>query len=396
VSAAAQTAVKAPSQTWVLAGYKAGDNAQLMALVHALGWPFEVKHLAYRRTELTTNLLLRVTLAGVVKSRSFPLAPPWPELVLTAGRRNEPVARWIKAKSGGRTRLVHLGRPWAPVERFDLVITTPQYFVPEARNVLTIGMPLHGITPEVLQSAASQWEPRLAHFPRPRIAVLVGGSSPPYRFGVKEAAELGRLLEAKAAATKGSLLVTTSARTDRRAATALQAELCGPHWVHRWQHEREFLWRFHAVHHSSPRLYWLNGTRNHPLDLGLTYIVGYLPLVALGASEVVIMLFTLFDPLLGLLQHANIAMRLGPLNYVFSAAEPHRWHHSRGLNEANSNYGSNLLVWDLVFGTFFLPPNRAPDSIGIGSMPDFPQTFAAQMAAPFRWRRLKRRALLAS
>ncbi len=235
VSAAAQTAVKAPSQTWVLAGYKAGDNAQLMALVHALGWPFEVKHLAYRRTELTTNLLLRVTLAGVVKSRSSPLAPPWPELVLTAGRRNEPVARWIKAKSGGRTRLVHLGRPWAPVERFDLVITTPQYFVPEARNVLTIGMPLHGITPEVLQSAASQWEPRLEHFPRPRIAVLVGGSSPPYRFGVKEAAELGRLLEAKAAATKGSLLVTTSARTDRRAATALQAELRGPHWVHRWQ-----------------------------------------------------------------------------------------------------------------------------------------------------------------
>jgi mitochondrial fission protein ELM1 len=234
LSAAAQPALKAPSLTWVLAGYKAGDNSQLLALAHALGWPFEVKHLAYRQTELTTNLLLRVTLAGIVKSRSSPLAPPWPDLVLTAGRRNEPVARWIEAQSGGRTRLVHVGRPWAPVECFNLVITTPQYFVPERRNVLTIGMPLHGITPEVLQSAASQWEPRLAHFPRPRIAVLVGGSSPPYRFGVKEAAELGRLLEAKAAATKGSLLITTSARTDRRATTALQAELRGPHWVHRW------------------------------------------------------------------------------------------------------------------------------------------------------------------
>jgi uncharacterized protein len=234
VSAAAQTALKAPSQTWVLAGYKAGDNAQLMALAQALGWPFEVKHLVYRRTELMTNLLLRVTLAGIVRSRSSPLSPPWPDLVLTAGRRNEPVARWIKSASGGQARLVHVGRPWAPVERFDLVITTPQYFVPERPNVLTIGMPLHGITPEVLDSAASHWEPRLAHFPRPRIAVLVGGSSPPYRFGVKEGAELGRLLEAKAAATKGSLLITTSARTDRRAATALQAELGGPHWVHRW------------------------------------------------------------------------------------------------------------------------------------------------------------------
>ena len=171
------------------------------------------------------------------------------------------------------------------------------------------------------------------------------------------------------------------------ALAAVVAEL-PQYWIHRWQHERELLWRFHAVHHSVPRLYWLNGARNHPVDLGLVYLVGYLPLVALGASEAVIMLFTLFDPVLGLLQHANIAMRLGPLNYVVSAAEPHRWHHSQTLAEANSNYGSNLLVWDLVFGTFLLPSARAPLAIGIGSMPHFPQTFAAQMAAPFRWRRL--------
>ena len=162
------------------------------------------------------------------------------------------------------------------------------------------------------------------------------------------------------------------------------------YWIHRWQHEREILWRFHSVHHSSPRLYWLNGARNHPLDLGLTYVVGYLPLVALGASEAVIMLFTLFDPVLGLLQHANIAVRLGPLNYVFSAPEAHRWHHSRALAETNSNYGSNLLLWDLVFGTFYLPAERQPAAIGIGSMPHFPQTFAAQMAAPFNWQRLKK------
>lgn len=170
------------------------------------------------------------------------------------------------------------------------------------------------------------------------------------------------------------------------ALAALIAEL-PMYWLHRWQHEREWLWRFHAVHHSSPRLYWLNGARNHPVDLGLTYLVGYLPLIALGASEAVIMLFTLFDPVLGTLQHANIALRLGPLNYLFSACEPHRWHHSRSLGDANTNYGSNLLVWDLVFGTFHLPPDRTPGAVGIADMPDFPQTFAAQMAAPFRWHR---------
>ncbi len=224
-----------PPKVWVLAGHKAGDNAQLVALANALGWPFEVKRLAYRRTELATNFLLRVTLAGRVRSRSTPLRPPWPDLVLTAGRRNEPVARWIKSISGGSARLVHVGRPWAPVERFDLTVTTPQYFVPERPNVLTIAMPLHGITPAALEAAALEWGPRLSHLPRPRIAVLVGGSSPPYRFGAEEAAELGRLVEAKAARAGGSLLVTTSARTAPEAAAALRAELHAPCQFHRWQ-----------------------------------------------------------------------------------------------------------------------------------------------------------------
>src|SRR6185369_10374642 len=100
--------------------------------------------------------------------------------------------------------------------------------------------------------------------------------------------------------------------------------------------------------------------------IGLLYLLGYLPLIALGAPPIVIMLFTLFDAVFGMLQHANLDMRLGPLNYAFSAAEPHRWHHSRTLAEANTNYGSNLIVWDLVFGTFYLPSDREPPAaIGI-------------------------------
>jgi mitochondrial fission protein ELM1 len=224
-----------PPSVWVLSGHKAGDNAQLLALAEALGWPFEVKRLAYRKTELATNLLLRVTLAGTVARRSSPLSPPWPDLVLTAGRRNEPVARWIRRQSRGRTRLVHVGRPWAPPERFDLVVTTPQYFVPDRANVLTIGMPLHAITPAALAKVAGAWEPRLRHLPTPRIAVLVGGVSSPYRFGAQEGAALGRLVNARAEQTRGSLLVTTSARTPPETAAAIQSALRAPHHFHRWQ-----------------------------------------------------------------------------------------------------------------------------------------------------------------
>jgi sterol desaturase/sphingolipid hydroxylase (fatty acid hydroxylase superfamily) len=163
------------------------------------------------------------------------------------------------------------------------------------------------------------------------------------------------------------------------------------YWVHRWQHEHDALWRFHATHHSAPRLYFLNAARFHPLDLGLVYFVGYLPLVALGAPEETIMLFALFDAVFGMLQHCNVDVRLGWLNRVFSMAEPHRWHHSRTIREANTNYGSNLIVWDLVFGTFFMPPDREPpQEIGIADMPTFPTGYLDQLASPLRWRSLPR------
>ena len=165
------------------------------------------------------------------------------------------------------------------------------------------------------------------------------------------------------------------------------------YWLHRVQHERDVFWRFHAVHHAAPRLYWLNAARFHPVDLLPLYVVGYLPLVALGCPEEVFFLFALFDAVFGMMQHANIDVRLGPLNYVFSMAEPHRWHHSRTLDEANSNYGSNLIVWDLVFGTFFLPADREPPrEIGIADLPRFPTGYLAHLATPFRWAAVRREA----
>jgi sterol desaturase/sphingolipid hydroxylase (fatty acid hydroxylase superfamily) len=203
---------------------------------------------------------------------------------------------------------------------------------------------------------------------------------------------VGLVVAARVSRALGSTLWPDGWPLPAQLALALVVAELPQYWLHRWQHEHGALWRFHAVHHSAPRLYWLNAARFHPVDIGLLYLVGYLPLIALGAPELVIMLFTLFDAVFGMFQHSNIAMRLGPLNYVFSAGEPHRWHHSRTLVEANTNYGSNLLVWDVVFGSLFLPADREPpESIGISDMPDFPQTYGAQLAAPFVWRRLPRR-----
>jgi sterol desaturase/sphingolipid hydroxylase (fatty acid hydroxylase superfamily) len=170
----------------------------------------------------------------------------------------------------------------------------------------------------------------------------------------------------------------------------LVGELPG-YWVHRWQHAWDGLWRFHSVHHSPPRLYWLNAGRFHPVDILSTYVPTYLLLVALGCSAEILAYFGVVTALHGLFQHSNMQLRLGPLNWIFSMAELHRWHHSRTMEEANTNFGQTISVWDWVFGTRYLPADSEPPrDIGIADLPDFPMTWWAQIAAPFRWRRVKR------
>jgi sterol desaturase/sphingolipid hydroxylase (fatty acid hydroxylase superfamily) len=132
------------------------------------------------------------------------------------------------------------------------------------------------------------------------------------------------------------------------------------YWVHRLEHEREFLWRFHATHHSAPRLYWLNASRFHFVDIALNNAAAFVPLVALGAGIEIFALWNLFAAIHGIFQHANLELRLGPLNWIFSMAELHRWHHSRLVEESNRNYGQNLIIWDIVFGTRYLPADRLP------------------------------------
>lgn len=163
------------------------------------------------------------------------------------------------------------------------------------------------------------------------------------------------------------------------------AEFC-EYWFHRLMHETEFLWRFHATHHSAPRLYWLNAVRFHPVDYILVGICKLIPLAILGASAEVFALVNVFSAAHGAFQHANLQIRLGPLNWVFSMAELHRWHHSRTVAEANHNYGGNLILWDIVFGTRFLPADREPPAdIGIADLPRFPPGYWDQLLSPFRW-----------
>lgn len=167
----------------------------------------------------------------------------------------------------------------------------------------------------------------------------------------------------------------------------------GTYWIHRLMHENAFLWRFHGVHHSAPRLYWLNAGRFHPLDLFAQQFLGVTPLVLLGADIRIIALHTLFTAVHGMFQHCNVDIRLGPLNWVFSMAELHRWHHSKHIEEANTNYGANIIWWDVVFRSRFAPTDREPPTeIGIAALPNFPGGYWAHLLSPFRWKDIEKSA----
>lgn len=154
------------------------------------------------------------------------------------------------------------------------------------------------------------------------------------------------------------------------------------YWLHRASHRIPWLWRLHAVHHSPQRLYWLNVGRFHPLEKTLQFLLDTLPFILLGVSESVVALYFVFYAINGFFQHSNIKLQYGLLNYVISSAELHRWHHSQIPEESNTNFGNNVIIWDLLFGTRFLPAGRTVGELGLKNR-GYPGSFLDQLATPF-------------
>ena len=93
-------------------------------------------------------------------------------------------------------------------------------------------------------------------------------------------------------------------------------------------------------------------------------------------------MYFVFYAINGFFQHCNIKLHLGPLNYLISGPELHRWHHSVLVAESNNNYGNNLIVWDLIFGSWFLPRDRKVGDLGLLNR-NYPTDFTGQMKSPF-------------
>lgn len=223
-------------RVWAVASYRAGENSQIFGLANRLGAAVEVKRLRHNVLAGPLGLSRSVSCRGIDDATAL-RSPPWPALIISAGVKNEPVCRWIKAQSGGKTRLVFLGRTWAKRKNFDLVITTPQYRLPQEANVVHNLMTQHGVIREQLAAGQARWEIAFRDLPQPRLGVLIGGDSGPFVLGAHAAARLAAQINTMVAGRGGSVIVTTSARTRPIVADVLERDVRVPARLHRYRRD---------------------------------------------------------------------------------------------------------------------------------------------------------------
>src|SRR6202165_5500836 len=154
------------------------------------------------------------------------------------------------------------------------------------------------------------------------------------------------------------------------------------YWLHRMFHGGGF-WKYHAIHHSSEDLEWISAARFHPVNLLIGTISVDVILLMAGISPNIMLWVGPFTTFHSAFVHANLNWTLGPFKYVVATPVFHRWHHTPLEQGGNTNFGSLLALWDVLFGTFYMPENKLPARYGIDE-PDYPQGFFGQLVHPFQ------------
>ncbi len=219
---------------WIVVGDKAGDNAQVEAVIERLPWPVEYRRLQFKKPFRKGKPPFFASLYHVDKRHSDALSPPWPDIVVTIGRRPAMAALWIRRQSGNRTRIVLFGRPKRSPQNFALIVASAQFQVPAAPNVVNVSLPLMRIDRERIAREATAWKPHFDERAHPLVAVLVGGATQPFVFDAAAADDLIDLARSYCG-PNGSLYVSTSRRTPHAAIAALRERMRECDRLYEWR-----------------------------------------------------------------------------------------------------------------------------------------------------------------
>jgi hypothetical protein len=219
----------------VILSDKRGDNGQVETIVEALGWPVERKTVQMLPQYVLGKPRYRPSLAHIDPQRSDPIEPPWPDLIITVGRRPSMVALWVRRQSGNRTKIVLVGKPSGYMSAFDLVVASAENQMPPLPNFLPTTLPLMRIAEADVKAEAAAWQARFAQLPRPLIALFVGGETNPFVMNRSVAHELLATARWVVDELGGTPYVTTSRRTTPEVVEVLREGLPPQAVFYEWQ-----------------------------------------------------------------------------------------------------------------------------------------------------------------
>jgi sterol desaturase/sphingolipid hydroxylase (fatty acid hydroxylase superfamily) len=154
------------------------------------------------------------------------------------------------------------------------------------------------------------------------------------------------------------------------------------YWTHRLFHQGKW-WPFHAVHHSSEDLDWLGSLRVHPVNDLVNKLAQVTPVLLMGYNPTVTLSAAPILTFYAIFLHANVNWDFGPLRSVIATPVFHRWHHSKDREAWDKNFAGLFPMWDLLFGTYYMPKGRYPEHFGICE--PMPTSYLGQLWEPFAW-----------
>ena len=226
-------------RTWVILSDKRGDNGQVETIVEALPWPVEHKYVHMLPEYVLGKPRYKPSLDHIDPAQSDPIEGPWPDLILTVGRRPSMVALWVRQQSGNKTKIVLVGKPSGYMLDFSLVVASAENQMPPMHNFLPTTLPLMRIEPEDVAVEAQAWQERFAALDKPLIAMLVGGETNPFIMNRQVAEDLVATAHWVVDDLGGTPYVTTSRRTTPEVIEVLREGLPPQAVFYQWSAESQ-------------------------------------------------------------------------------------------------------------------------------------------------------------
>lgn len=220
---------------WAVTTGAAGMRTQARGLAERVAGHVEEKTIGVR---FPWHLLpaLAPSPAAMLDPALDRLEPPWPDLVVTCGRKSAAAGAVVRRASRGRTLVVHVQDPLTDPKAFDLVVAMPHDRV-SGPNVMKVDTALHDLTPEKLAEAAETWRAVFEPLGHPLLGVVVGGSTKANAFTLDHARVLLDRIAGVRAATEAGVAVTPSPRTPPEVLELIATTLANDPRAYVWNRE---------------------------------------------------------------------------------------------------------------------------------------------------------------